>query len=55
MATSLQRLEIPQSSSTVDIYIIDNGASFSGLPGSSMMDLFFQVMKKEVECHPTPS
>jgi glyoxylase-like metal-dependent hydrolase (beta-lactamase superfamily II) len=38
MATSLQRLEIPQSSSTVDIYIIDNGASLSGLPGSSMMD-----------------
>jgi glyoxylase-like metal-dependent hydrolase (beta-lactamase superfamily II) len=38
MATSLQRLEIPQSSSTVDVYIIDNGASFSGLPGSSMMD-----------------
>jgi glyoxylase-like metal-dependent hydrolase (beta-lactamase superfamily II) len=38
MADSLQRLEIPQSSSTVDVYIIDNGASLSGLPGSSMMD-----------------
>ncbi|KAJ9611997.1 hypothetical protein H2200_003592 [Cladophialophora chaetospira] len=38
MATTSQRLEIPPSSRTVDVYIIDNGARLSGLAGSSMMD-----------------
>lgn len=40
MATAApsQGLEIPPSSATVDVYIIDNGVRMGGLAGSSMMD-----------------
>ena len=38
MATLLHRLYVPRPSSNVDVYILDNGARLSGLPGSSMMD-----------------